>query len=272
MEGAVLALSSTSEVLHRVAAAKEITVEAYTLGQPVLRALEDAARRGTHVVVRLEGRPYDDAKHRLSKENARIADGLRAAGATADLTGRVHAKEISVDGTLYLDEKNWRRDDIVLREDDSTEAASIPTTKDKALAEESRLLRNALPADDVIVESESFGSFNPTYFALKALGRAGAAPRLLVCANDLHRTGRERSALEDLVRAGVRVRVCKDSAKLAAARDGVWLGSANATYAYGRWDMPDWGLCTKKPEIVNVVRGRLEAEWQSGKEFRCRTV
>ena len=141
MAAAMLELSSTSDVMASLRCAKEIFVEAYTLHGPIVRALEDAARRAAHVVVQLDGTPFDDPKGRFAKENATLAASLREAGAEAILGHPLHAKEIEVDGTLYLDDKNWGVNDIVLRDDDAADASSIPTTKHEALAEEARLLR-----------------------------------------------------------------------------------------------------------------------------------
>ncbi|MGB8907291.1 MAG: hypothetical protein WCC84_00945 [Candidatus Cybelea sp.] len=264
----MLELSSTDAVVASIESAKRVLVEAYTLHGPVLRALEDAARRGARVDVELERAPFDDAKRHLAAENMRIVAELRRAGADARLEDPIHAKTISVDGTLFLDEKNWHEDDIVLRDDD---AASIPMTKREALDQEAQLLCRARGCDGVVVESESFGAGNATYKALKALGLAGAAPRLLVSERDLRGSSRERAALEQLVRDGVRVRVCKDSAKLAVAGNRAWLGSANATYADGKWAMPDWGLCTDDAKIASTVRQRLEREWAVAREFKSAT-
>ncbi len=271
MAGAMLELSSTSEVIATLGRAKEIAVEAYTLPRPVADALEDAARCGAHVAVELESRPYDDPHGSLGKENAKLVAELRGAGAKAALDHPLHAKEIEVDGALYLDEKNWRADDIVVREDHPNPGI-IPMRKHQALEQEAQLLALARLCDGVIVESESFGSGNATYSALKALGRAGAAPRLLVSERDLRGNDRERRALESLVRGGVRVRVCRDSAKLAVASDRAWLGSANATVTFGDADMPDWGCCTGNAAIVSAVRERLEAQWKAAKEFKCQRV
>jgi hypothetical protein len=256
-------------MIGSLAGAKNVEVAAYTLGGPVVRALEGAAERGAHVTVRLEGAPYGDARGRLGRLNARIAAQLRRAGADAALVDPTHAKTISIDGTLYLDEKNWRSGDLVLREDDPKEAASIPMRKSDALAQEAQLLAGAQSTDGVIAESESFGAGNDAYAALQRLGRAGAAPRLLVNAGDLRGSARERTILENLVNDGVRVRVCDDSAKLAIAGDRAWLGSANATYAGGPWDMPDWGLCTGNSQIASAVRTRLESEWSAARDFRA---
>lgn len=268
MAGEMLQLSSMQDVIEAVALARNVALQAYTLHGPVLRALESAARHGAHVRVQLEARPYEHGSRRLAEENARIADELRKAGVDARLEDRIHAKTISIDGTLYLDEKNWHDGDIVLRDDDAADAASIAMTKHDALAREGAML--ARGGDGLMVESESFGSGNATYAALKALGLAGAAPRLLVSENDLRGNERERGALENLVRDGVRVNLCKDSAKLAVAGDSAWLGSANATYADGKWAMPDWGLCTGDAAIVDAVRKRLDLDWAASEKFKCR--
>jgi hypothetical protein len=262
----MLRLSSIGEVLTRIEHAGEVRVQAYTLHGPVLNALEAAARRGAHVVVELERSPYDDAKGGFAAENARVAGQLRNAGADARLDDPVHAKTISIDGALYLDEKNWRNGDVVVSEDDPAEAQSIPMAKSAALALEAQMLAQANTGDGVIVESESFGFANATYSALRTLALAGASPRLLVCADDLRHNPRERAALERLASDGARVRLCKDSEKLAVAGDRAWLGSANATYADGKWAMPDWGVCTANGDIVCTVRSRLESEWRMAKD------
>jgi phosphatidylserine/phosphatidylglycerophosphate/cardiolipin synthase-like enzyme len=266
MAGAMLRLSSTADVVGRLQGAKEISVEAYTLPRPIVNALEAAAQRGARVAVRVEGRPHNNDHLRI--ENARLVAELRETGVDATLVDGTHAKEIEVDGTLYLDEKNWRNDDIVLRDDDAAEAASIPETKREALAREAQLLGQAKTGDQVVVESESFGSGNSTYRALKQLGRAGAAPRLLVSKRVLSGNWRERRILDDLLGDGVRVRVCQDSAKLGLAGNRAWLGSANATVTFAGDDMTDWGLCTADPEIVSAVRNRLEVEWKTAKELK----
>lgn len=265
---AMLNLSSTPQMLAALSHAREIVAEAYTVHGPVLHALEEAARRGAHVVVRLEGRPYGEPSERLARENARVVAQLRAAGADAQLDHPLHAKAIDVDSTLYLDEKNWGMRDLVLCDEDPLDRASIPAIKHAALAAEARLLRGARAGDGIIVESESFGCCNAVYSALEALGRAGASPRLLVCANELHGNDRERKVLDRLVRAGVRVRVCSDSDKLAVAGDRAWCGSANATVAFGASDMPDWGVCTGDDAIVSAARARLEAQWGAAEEFK----
>ena len=265
----MLRLTSTGAVVDQIARARSIAAEAYTLHGPVLFALEDAARRGARVCVRLEGRPYDDPKGGLAAENARLAAELRVCGAQATLAHPLHAKALDLDGVLYLDEKNWQRNDLVLRVSDASQAHAVATIKHEALAREARLLRDSR-GHDTVVESESFGCCNAVYGALSTLARRGASPRLLVAQRDLRNNEREAQVLEKLSNDGVRVRVCKDSEKLAVTGRSAWLGSANATAAFGDSDMIDWGLCTRDSAIVSAVRTRLEAAWNGAEEFKGR--
>ncbi len=104
--------------------------------------------------------------------------------------------------------------------------------------------------------------------ALEALARAGKRPRLLVNERDLHANPKERATLRALVAQGVEVRVCSFSEKLALAGTRAWIGSANATVAFGESNMTDWGVRTSDPVIVAAVRARIEAHWSSAKTFQ----
>jgi hypothetical protein len=219
------------------------------------------------VKVELEDAPFNDRGHRLAQENRRIAAELRRSGADAVLARGEHAKAIAADSTLYLDGKNWRADDLIVSEDDPREAARISALKHEALEEERRLIDAGTRNDDTIVESESFGCCNAVYAALKRLANAGAAPRLLVCERDLAGNARERALLERLAGEGVRVRVSRDSEKLAACGDGAWLGSANATFAIPGKEEADWGVGTRDPAIARAVRQRLETTWDIARAF-----
>jgi phosphatidylserine/phosphatidylglycerophosphate/cardiolipin synthase-like enzyme len=259
-------LSSMGQVCRALRGGRHIDLAAYTVWGPALKEVEAAARRGAQVTVYLEGEPFKNPH--LAKENRRVADELRAAGARVTLGHPLHAKALTVDGTLYLDEKNWHASDLVLRVDDPAEAATIPMIKHEALAREGQLIGSASGADRVILESESFGCCNKVYSELRSAALAGAAPRLLVSSRDLSGNVREREVIEALVRDGVTVRLCDDTEKLAASGDAAWLGSANATIAAPGSDSTDWGLDTRDPAIVAAVRSRLEAEWQHAKSLK----
>jgi hypothetical protein len=265
MACAVAELSSMGDVCRALGTARQVDLQAYTVWGPALHAVEAAARRGAQVTVRLEGQPFNNPH--LAKENQNVAAQLRAAGATVTLGHPLHAKALTVDGTLYLDEKNWRPGDLVLQVDDPAEAAEIPMIKHEALAREGQLIDGTSSCDRVLVESESFGCCNKVYSELRQAALAGAAPRLLVSSRELSGNVREREVLEALVRDGATVRVCDDSEKLAVAGDAAWLGSANATIAAPASDSTDWGLDTRNATIVAAVRSRLETQWQSARAF-----
>jgi len=255
------------EVCRALSGARQIDFQAYTVFGPALQAVESAARRGAEVTVRLEGQPFNNPH--WATENQNVAAQLRAAGATVTLGHPLHAKALTVDGTLYLDEKNWRPGDLVLRVDDPAEAATIPMIKHEALASEGQLIGSASSADRLIVESESFGCCNKVYGELRQAALAGAAPRLLVSSRELSGNAREREVLEALVRGGVAVRVSNDTEKLAVAGDAAWLGSANATIAAPGTDGTDWGLDTRNATIVAAVRSRLERQWQNARALKA---
>jgi hypothetical protein len=266
---AMLRLSSASALIAAISHARNVAVRAYTIHGAVLYALEEAAHRGARVEVRLEGTPFADKKGHLARENRRLVGEMRAAGIVAGLDHPLHAKAIEVDGSLFLDEKNFDGNgDVVVRDDDPGDRKAIAWTKSDALEREGVLLRNA--GRDAVVETETFGRCNPVSAALDQLARDGKAPRLLVSARDLSGNAHERAALQRLADDGVRVRVCDDSAKFAVAGERAWLGSANATVARERYDMPDWGASTSDPQIVATVRDRLEARWANAHALRLR--
>lgn len=154
-----------------------------------------------------------------------------------------------------------------MREDDPAAARAIPMIKHEALAQEAVLLDGAPKSAGVIVESESFGCCNGVYGRLRALAHAGAAPRLLVSERELRGNAREREVLEALVREGARVRVCDDSEKLAVAGDRVWLGSANATVAFGGSDCIDWGF--KRPMRRSSTPSAIGSKRSGVARSRC---
>ncbi|MGD0968808.1 MAG: phospholipase D-like domain-containing protein [Candidatus Aquilonibacter sp.] len=288
MVALMMTLSSTAELLSRLANARDVSLIAYTLPKGrVLDGLTAAAKAGTHVLVRLEGYIYKDGGD-VTAANAAAIDQLRAAGADAELVhpgqrssdAMLHCKAALVDGMLFLDDRNWPDDgaDTIVRDDFSRDAAIVadavagredaPTpffavAKREALASEARLLNEAHAGDDVIVESESFGANNRVYTALDALGRAGAHVRLLVSVRDMQGNANERGALKKLSADGVSVRVVDADEKLAIVRGTRgWVGSANATVAFDHPDQLDWGSRTDASGILTHLSDTFDRRWR----------
>lgn len=276
--------ASACDVLAAIGQARSVVFSAYVLrGGQYLSALEAAAKRGAQVTVRLEGRPYGGgnsaAAAAMNGDNAAAAAAIRAAGGDAalvDASGVVplHLKAAVCDGIAYLDDRNWPDDgaDTIVRDDSGRDAAAIDgallgraaavrksfwTRKAQALAGETRLLDGARHAQDVDVESESFGR-DGAYAALKRVAARGVHCRLLVARRDLNPTS--EIVLRDLEGDGVRVRIGASQEKLAVVDHArAWIGSANATWGYPK--ELDWGLRTRSASVVETLQARFNAHW-----------
>ena len=281
-----LTLSSRPRLLDAIRVASDISLGAYVLsGGGMLDALASAAARGARVRVILaagDSVPPGD----IARVNEDAANRLRAAGATVEFAGSqpgrcaaLHAKMALVDGAAYLDDCNWTASagDTILRDDRPADLAAVrdalehdagdapsedfATRKRDALASEAALLHGAA-GDEVAIESESFGYDNAVYREMERLAAGGVHPRLLVSQRDLSGNRRERSALEKLAAAGVRVRVTTESnEKFALGSGAAWLGSANASADWIRPDQLDWGARTSDGAIVAHLRSNFERRW-----------
>jgi phosphatidylserine/phosphatidylglycerophosphate/cardiolipin synthase-like enzyme len=243
-------------------------------------ALEAACDRGARVDVVLDG-ASDRRGDAVARVNAGSARDLARHGAHVRLTEpneiALHMKAAIVDGTAYLDDRNWAsgdRDTIVAL-DDATAVATIAaaldgrpisqgqlvTEKQAAVALEAATIY-AAAGGRIDVESETFGA-TVVSKALAFRAAHGAQVRLLVSQAELrgHSGVRERQALARLAAAGVDIRTTGTTDKFAVAGDDAWLGSANATFA----PQPtlDWGYRSRDPAIARGVERAFERNWQS---------
>lgn len=289
----MIALQTAAGFVSAVEHARTILLTSYSLHPgSVLGALEAAARRGAAVHVRLERDPLDDAAATLHRANAAAVAALRAAGASAELTGpnepALHLKAAVVDGVAWLDDRNWAggaaerivRDD---RADDVAAVASalaggpgagrdLATTKAGAQQLEASVIRTA-GAAPLAVESESFGN-GAIYSALLARARSHEPTRLIVAGREAAQAGNrtERAHLAHLAALGVEVRAGDPkhdlNEKLAVGGSGGWVGSANATSARGAaGEQRDWGLTTREPGVMDGLRAAFERNWSAARPW-----
>jgi hypothetical protein len=273
-----ISISSSAEVLARIGAARDVGFGAYILPPgPMRDALAAAAGRGAHVSVTLQSDPFCDARGALARTNAAGAAALRTAGAQVTLLPSAqvafHLKAAVCDGVAYLDDRNWpaRGGDTVVADDDPHDVAlvratlagragaddALATRKDTALAREAALIDEARGAPVVLV-TESFGG-GPISAALRRHAARGAPTTLVVDRRRL--SPPQRHLLAGLERDGVRVKTSAADEKLLLAGDAVWLGSANASCAYGeRGDQTEWGIVSRDPALVARVRETV-ARW-----------
>lgn len=286
----MIALDSAAGFIHTLAGAQRIALTAYTLrAGRVLDALTAAAERGARVAVRLERDPLDDAAGTLHHDNAAAIAALRAAGATAEATGRgepvLHLKAAVVDGVAWLDDRNWASGgaERIVRDTDPGDVAAVrsavaggpggdgdlATTKSAAQRLEAEVIAQAGTAP-VVVESESFGN-GTIYGALLHRAEAHLPTRLIVAGREAAEAGNrtERAHLAHLAALGVEVRLGDPKhgdldEKLVVAGTGAWVGSANATYARGAAGAQrDWGMATREPAVVAGLRSAFERNWSA---------
>jgi hypothetical protein len=172
------------------------------------------------------------------------------------------------DGVAYLDDRNWGRDGVVVRDDadgdvrrirdalagrDDGGAEGVALGKARALAEEAAFIDRA-GDERVVVATEAFG-VGPIADALVRRAARGAATVLVVDARELDRGG--ATLLRRLRGFGVEVKASVADEKFVLAGDAAWVGSANATSVRGeRGDQSDWGLITRDRAIVAALRSR----------------
>jgi hypothetical protein len=291
-----IALSAIGIFAAAVAGARSVDLAAYTLRRGDVRdALIAAARAGAGVRVRLERDPLDDSAQTLHRANADAVAALAAAGADAALTPAgapvLHIKAAVVDGVAWLDDRNWVGwgPETVLRDDDPAAVATVAgalrdkdgeqakdgdlrTSKAGAQALELDVVRSA-GAAPLALESESFGS-GTLYNELLARGHAGEPTRLLVAGREAAESGPRgdtaRRRLARLADLGIDVRIGPAGRdvdeKLAVTFGAAWVGSANATYAYGAaGDQRDWGLLTRQAALIDGLRSVFEANWRDAR-------
>ncbi len=288
--GMALSVAPPSAFVAAVGGAQRVTLTAYTLRAGAVRdALVAAAARGADVRVRLERDPLDDDRGTLHQANAESIAAIVAAGGHAALTAPdepvLHMKAAVVDGTAWLDDRNWAGDgpERILRDTDPNDVAAIAaaagggpgadghlaTTKAGALRLEADVIAQAGTAP-LAVESESFGG-GPIYDALVHRAKAGLPTRLIVAGREVAESagGREGKRLGRLAALGVDVRVGDPARgdldeKLATAGADAWAGSANATVAHGPYGRQrDWGLATRAPAVVDGLRAAFERNWRA---------
>lgn len=258
-------LSSPSVLIRAIDRARSVSVIAYQLPRgKVLDALEQAARRGCSVHVRLEAKPYPDPTGGIVRHNRSVVRELRRCGADAgfedaDASKPLHAKAADVDGTLYLDDVNFAKRGTLLR---VCGRAAIAWDKRSALDSERRLIESRNWVGRVEVASETIGRGSAIYSSLLRLGVLGAHPRLLISREAL--TPQERKLIGRLESCGVDVRSCDANEKFAVAGARAWIGSANATSPYPKNDI-DWGLVTKNRSIIAHLRRAFESRWRDAR-------
>lgn len=273
-----LELVGVHEIFERIAAAKTITIAAYSLKDtsPIVADLAAAADRGARASVALSrGFGMFVSTNRATAaflENHHVRVHI-----LESTTESTHVKVAIIDGEVYLSDRNWSPSDtrqIVIHDTvpgdrvlverailgDPGQNDHLWMRKADALAAEAEML-HVRHSNLVRVSSESFGPGTPVFDELLARAEAGDHIELLVAPSEYRHTGREQIAVADLQSHGVEVRLSTADEKVAIDGDFVWLGSTNATH--GVPNQIDFGMRTSDKEIAHRLTAQFDAEWLS---------
>jgi hypothetical protein len=278
-----LGVATLGQVADALERARDVELSAWTLRPGVLeRALERAGDRGANVSVHLESRPYAGSEvvaRRMRDQNLATAAALGRHRVSVDMSqfdAPLHLKAAVVDGTAYLDERNWANSDATIVSTQcpsdvelvrdalhgrSGVTDSFATRKDAALALEADVIEHAPPGLPIRFASESFGPGRVAK-ALEARALAGADVRVIVDGRESRQTSgaRERSELARLRAAGAEVRTADRPTKECLTGSDAWAGSANATSANP--STIDWGMRIAEPAVVNALSNDFERAWR----------
>jgi phosphatidylserine/phosphatidylglycerophosphate/cardiolipin synthase-like enzyme len=280
----MVSLSTAARVLHAVEHARNVTFGAYLLPPGAMReALENAARRGAKVHVRLDGSPYGSGNRGIAKLNKQAIKELRKSGVDAELVrgaeSGLHMKAVICDSVAYLDDRNFAangtqtilRDDSradvakvgnALLHDDARPGRELALRKNDALRAEASLIRDAHRGDTIEVQSEFFGG-TWVSSALHAAAKRGVHCKLGIGSKHKMKP-HERAVLQGLVSGGVNIRLVTSAEKFAVLNGKrAWVGSADATY--NPHPQRDWGIRTNDAAIARSVHRTFAHQWRSAK-------
>ena len=239
-------------------------------------ALVSAAKGGASVTVDLPSDSYVKTLGDVYQEDEESATNIEAAGGTVDWDAGtqspampLHAKLAIVDGTAYLDGRNWDSGDVIVSETGAadltaignalalapTDSTALDTIKQDALALETTFIQNA-SGTTVDYMTESFGAGNVAN-ALIAKAKAGATVHVIVLSGDT--SSSEDTVLTQLKTAGADVELNPGSGseKMTIIGNVAWFGSSNSTT--GSPDQIDWGAVFSSSTVLSTLQSNFNA-------------
>jgi hypothetical protein len=262
------------DALGAVDSAQDVHLSAYLLDprSSIVSHLAKASSRGATVSTTLTGSGLSNAVQQnsdMQRDDAALHITLSPEP--------LHIKALVADGQVFLNDRNWGRDSIVLQMPGEDRGAILealagrPATvgpltlsKGAGIAREALLISTA--QSSVEFASESFSDNNQVYDALRAALARHVAVTVVVSAadaqpnpkdpKDVARAKAERHSLDVLMGAGAHVRLISATDKIAVV-DGMrgFVGSTNATA--GVPDQVDWGLVSLDSDIVRALDARF---------------
>jgi hypothetical protein len=181
----------------------------------------------------------------------------------------LHAKLAIVDGTAYLDGRNWDSSDVIVSETGAadltaignaialnpTDSPTLDTIKQDALSLETTFINDA-SGTTIDYMTESFGAGNVAN-ALIARAKAGATVHAIVLSEDTSST--EDQTLTQMQQAGIDVELNPGSGseKMAIIGSAAWFGSSNSTT--GSPYQIDWGAVFTSTSVLSTLQSNFNA-------------
>ncbi len=262
-----------------VAAGKTIQFSTYLLNpsSTLEQALVSAAAAGASVEVSLPSDSFVQSLGDVYQEDMQSAQNIANAGGTVmwDAGNQspnaqpLHAKLAIVDGTAYLDGRNWDSTDVIVSDTgvadllaignaialNPTDSPTLDTVKQDALSLETTYI-SSTSGSTIDYMTESFGAGNVAN-ALIARAQAGLTVHAIVLKSDVSTS--EKTTLTQMQQAGIDVELNPGSGseKLAIIGTTAWFGSSNSTA--GVPYQIDWGAVFSDPNVIATLQSNFDA-------------
>lgn len=262
---------SSGSVFSDVASARSGEVTSFMLSPDgdMVHALGSACDRGSTIAIQLDRAPFSYA---VAANQQSIMQLLSHHCRVSYASGDTHLKVALLPRAMYLTDRNFTPDGLFVRDTDAHDRAAVLETlrgrtgatehfwtrKSQALQAEAAFIATANRT--LFVETESFGSGNPVYDAIRDRLSARVAVYLLVSSVEYGQDQRERQLVAALASAGAQIRLSSANAKLSVSdANGAWVGSANATS--GVPEQTDWGLLLGGELAAQAIAKRFSDDW-----------
>lgn len=264
----------------KLSAASTICFSAYVFTNESFQALDTAAKNGANETVVL---PQEEYSEDSSDANQLAADGAHIIYDQGTSTPPLHAKLALVDGSAFLDGRNWDTSDVVISDTyasdytaignalalNPTSSANLDTLKSIALAREAEMTTSAVSGSNgmlsgitirFMTESFSSGASN-VIGALESAAQDGASVEVVVLSSYVQGNTSEMNLITTLenppYNMSVRLNPNSGSEKMTLISNQTtgWFGSSNATSSSSQDDnYIDWGLTVGDPTVLSDLQ------------------
>jgi hypothetical protein len=293
-----LALVPIRDVYDAVSESRNVVIIASLLepNSTMVQRLKEASRSGATVSVGIEAPMTIDDTHasrKMRKDTAETASDLALNGVNVHWIAPAHVAVAIFDDALYVCNHDWpaeipdnqfvMRDTIryhrALVEQAFTDFVHAPSHDDRlwmrkglALDAEAGIIA-ARTSAEVDVMTSMLDAKTLVYQAIQQRAKDDDRPRLLISSSVYRVSADERSAIAELQREGVEVRLGEPQENVAIDGYNVWYGSEPATIADIKWSdihRPplDIAFAVQSPDLAGRVHADFVRAWEAAISLR----